>query len=312
MIDIISLEKVLVDFIKVINNKELKNFKKIIFGILNSEDIDNSPKPGIPNKIHINSNKNNTNICNYPRTKNRGPCKRRCINSIHCIYHKNKNTTKEYIDKINNFHVFPSIPDIIPCNNILKSESVPELLEYNEIDESIQYNKIIFPKLNNNVKIKNKKCLFMEDIQNTINNLDNQVNPCNSDKNNLHVYSKNTPILKKNKKKKKNNPRYIKEYNILCKFYDSKIKSKIYKYNINIRTRFLINKILNYEENKSQNKNELSDMLFSAINTISVNEILDKLNDDLKHLISYIYALADVLKTDNYNDEDFNNMKKNI
>lgn len=37
MIDIISLEKVLIDFIKVLDNKQLNCFKKNIFNILNSE-----------------------------------------------------------------------------------------------------------------------------------------------------------------------------------------------------------------------------------------------------------------------------------
>lgn len=86
MIDIISLEKVLLDFIKVLNNKQLENFKKNIFGILNFEDTKNINYTNINNNTIINNK-----VCNHPRTKNRGYCKRRCINDIYCVFHtKNK------------------------------------------------------------------------------------------------------------------------------------------------------------------------------------------------------------------------------
>lgn len=108
MIDIISLEKVLIDFIKVLDNKQLNCFKKNIFNILNSEYKNNSENT---------KQKTFYNICNHPRTKNRGSCKRRCINSIHCIYHKNKNT-EEY----NKIHVISGNPYIIPCKSALKKK----------------------------------------------------------------------------------------------------------------------------------------------------------------------------------------------
>ena len=333
MIDIISLEKVLIDFIKVLNSEQLSCFKKNIFDILNSEDINKNNHEMINPDIFQIPNKKD-NVCNYPRTKNRGPCKRRCINNIHCIYHENKNTTKEYIDKKNDFHVIPSISYNIPCKSNSENDFIPQLLEYNELEEIDQYDKIIFPKFKKyTLKYKNNKCLFIEDVTNTTNKVDNvHVIPYNPDKNilpvqieidsqniktnnpyNLNLFAlKNTEVIKNTTKKKKKKPRYIKEYNILCNFYNSQIKPKIYNYNINIRTKILINRILNYEDNKTKNKNNLSCMLFSAINTIAENENLENQKDDFKYIFSYIYALSDVLKTDNYNDEDFNEIKNKI
>jgi hypothetical protein len=52
-------------------------------------------------------------ICNYPRFKNRGLCKRKCINDTYCIYHKKTNTENKCIDNLNNFQVNPCNPDRI-------------------------------------------------------------------------------------------------------------------------------------------------------------------------------------------------------
>lgn len=295
MIDIISLEKVLIDFIKVLNNEQLNCFRKNIFNILNYEYKNNSENTK-PKTFY--------NICNHPRTKNRGPCKRRCINSIHCIYHENKNT-EEY-KKIINFHVIPDNPDIIPYKSAPKKNFRLQLLEYNNLEEMDRYDKIVFSDLTNYNK-KNKLCIFIDDPYNI------HVIPCNPNKTILPVQNedidkiyiqdnKNTEIIKKKKKKK---PRYIKEYNILCKMYKEQFKNNIYKYNINIRTKNLINRILNYEDNKIRPKSDLSYMLLSAAEKIGIIEDLDKLNDNIKYLISYIYILANVFKTDNYEDENF-------
>lgn len=179
-------------------------------------------------------------------------------------------------------------------------------MEYNNLEEIDKYDKIGFPDLNNYNK-KNKPCIFIDDPYNI------HVIPCNSNKTILPVQNsdidkiyiqgnKNTEIIKKKKKKKS---RYIKEYNILCKMYKEQFKNNIYKYNINITTKNLINRILNYEDNKIKPKSDLSYMLLSASEKIGRIEDLDKLNDNIKYLISYIYILANVFKTDNYEDENF-------
>lgn len=344
MIDIISLEKVLIGFIKLLDDKQLEKFKKNIFKTLNFKNK-NNPESGFPNK--------KDNICNHPRTKNRGPCKRRCINN-YCFYHEKKNTPKEYNDKLNNIHVISSIPDelnlsdfkiensekynkllpyeeykiiktkrrcifldnifnnfqinphdpcSIPSNNNSENRFLPQLIEYNDSSEIDQYDKNIFPNLNINVKIKNNKCIFVDDP------CDFHVIPYDSDKKILPVEIENTEINKKVKKKKKKKPRYIKEYNILCSFYEFQIKTKIYKYNICIKTKLLLNNILDYEKNKTKNKDEISNILSCSINIIGKNEDLDKSHIDIMHLISYIYTLADVIKSGNYDNKDFKEVK---
>lgn len=246
MIDIISLEKVLIDFIKLLDDKHLEKIKKNILEVLNIKN-----KNGFE---HIISNKK-YNICNYPRTKNRGPCKRRCVNDIHCIYHRKqglqkinkdkisihvnpcipcdfklsdikkeesgscfesdvkydkilpyiKNNVKKnqrkciYLDdKFNDFHVNPSVPLSNPCNN------TPKIIEYNDLNETYQYSKIIVPISNEKLK-NNKNCIFIDDPYKF------QMIP---DKKILHGKIENTEIKKK---KKKNNQKYNKSYERLCK-----------------------------------------------------------------------------------------------
>lgn len=292
MIDIISLEKVLLDLIKVINNDQLECFKIKIFEILNLKNTKNI-------------NKNN-NICNYPRSKNRGPCKRRCINSIHCIYHKKQNTPKEYINKLNDFHVSPSIPDNIPCNKY----HIPQLLEYNELDDSNQYKKI---KLDKNIKVKSNNCIFIEDIPKKIIVSDNfHVNhvipdniPCNKNK----IYSEDiiNDKLKKTTKNKKKKKRYLQEYKKLCNIYNETPKKQ--KHILNIKIKSIFNNILDYEKNKIKSKEQLTMMLKSTINNITENVKLENEDSSLNLIISYIYVLANVFEMDNYNDKDFLEIK---
>lgn len=78
-------------------NDQLECFKKKIFEILNLKNTKNIIK---------------IIICNYPRSKNRGPC--------------------------NKYHI-------------------PQLLEYNELDDSNQYKKI---KLDKNIKVKSNNYIF--------------------------------------------------------------------------------------------------------------------------------------------------------
>jgi hypothetical protein len=338
MINIISLEKILIELIKILKNKHSKQFADEIFKILNTKNI-------ILNNNTITNNVKNINICNYPRTRNRGPCKRRCIDK-YCVFHIKNNYVKK--DNPNN-HIPNKKPNELPCKLYEENESVPkydkilpyrkitdnkqntrqciymedfiydqinshkpnyipnkdvpknnfilQLLDYNDLDENDNYNEII---LSGDIKNNYNKCIYIEDIPDKPNLLV---------KNNIPDNNKNTPIIKKTKKKKS---RYIREYNILCKFYDLQIKSKINKYNICIRTKFLLNDVLNYEKNKTQNKDYLSDRLKNSLNIISKNEDLEDLHIDIMHLVSYMYTLGDAIKTDNYDNKDLLDVKECI
>lgn len=345
MIDIISLEKVLLDFIKVLNNKQLENFKKNIFGILNFEDTKNINYTNINNNTIINNK-----VCNHPRTKNRGYCKRICINDIYCVFHtKNKYDKKINPDKNkkpDDFHINPYIPDKLGIKNIkdlentpkynkifpyekyhnkknkrhciyldntfnnfqIKSDNpdniphkydpknifIPNLIDYDCLDETDQYNKIYL--FGNRDKHKIKKCIYIED------NLKNNVK---EDKK-IEI-SKKTKKAKKTKKKKK---RYTQEYKNICILYE-KIKNKInnIKYN-NIKTKELINYTFDNDQHKDKNKDLLIDIFNNLIVHIGENENLDDKNNSFNLLISYIYTLANVFETDNYLDKDFLDIKE--
>lgn len=356
MIDIISLEKVLLDFIKVLNNKQLENFKKNIFGILNFEDTKNINYTNINNNTIINNK-----VCNHPRTKNRGYCKRRCINDIYCVFHtKNKYSKKnnpgndiisynpdhisdkisciiyeelENIDKynkilphekyhvikknkrrciyldntFNHFQIKTDNPDDIPNKYDPKNNFIPNLIDYNCLDEIDQYNKMdLFGNID---KHKNKTCIYIEDILHKLNNPDNLNS---SDLKNNVSEDKNTEISKKTKKTKKKKKRYTQEYKKICTFYE-KIKMKVnnIKYD-NIKTKELINYTLDDEKNKDKNKETLIYIFNNLIIHIGENENLDDKNNSFNLLISYIYTLANVFETDNYSDKDFLNIKELI
>lgn len=298
MIDIISLEKVLIDFIIILNDQQLKNFTNKILEILN---LKNTLKINYENN-HINSNKNTTNICNYPRTKNRGLCRRKCINSVHCVYH-----TKDKIP--NNVHINPHIPCNISNKNTPKNKSNAcplelNIIEYKEIDDLNQYKKL---KIDKNIKVKYKNCIFIEDVPNQINASDNfQVIPNDPDENNLLVQSENIP-----KKKKKTKKRYIKEYKILCDFYEENFKNKLNNIHISQKGKDLINKNLDYDKNKTNTKDLLENMLYTTSHVIIQNEQIDE-HHSITLIITYMYTLANTIKNNNYENSDFLNIKELI
>jgi hypothetical protein len=78
MIDIISLEKVLIDLIKVFDGNQLEKFKKKLSDILNIDDF----KDKTFNKV----NNNKLHICNHPRTQNRGYCKKKNVKVIIVVF----------------------------------------------------------------------------------------------------------------------------------------------------------------------------------------------------------------------------------
>lgn len=283
MIDIISLENVLLDFITVLNKEELKKFQKNILGILK-----------IKNTEKINYENNNINICNYPRTKNRGLCKRRCINSIHCIYHTKNKSTK-------------TIPDILPKrysqNNkkqyVNNTNIKPERLE-------------IIHALDNNpdkIQLESNK---VDGIHSLVVNL-LQDNPSNPDNNILPVQNGNEEIPQNKKRNKKRKKRYLHEYKKLCIYFNEKFKRKIHEYSsLNIKTKCLFSQYLDYEKNKNKSKEELTSMLI-YFNNYLVNEEGEKIkNNNIYELISYLFTFVNALSTNNYENEDFLQVMKII
>lgn len=93
------------------DSNQLNNFKKNLSEILNYENTHDE---------NILKNNKINNICNHPRTKNRGLCKRKCINNVYCIYHMNNNYS---------FQVNRVIPRNNPDDITLKLYSDPEKYE---------------------------------------------------------------------------------------------------------------------------------------------------------------------------------------
>lgn len=282
MIDIISLENVLLDFITVLNKEELKKFQKNILGILK-----------IKNTEKINYENNNINICNYPRTKNRGLCKRRCINSIHCIYHTKNKSTK-------------TNPDILPKRYSQNNTNIKHDLDNFQVDQVIPDNNPDKIQLESN-KVDGIHSLEVNLLQ------DNPSNSGNPDNNILPVQNGNEEIPQNKKKNKKRKKRYLHEYKKLCIYFNEKFKRKIHKYSsLNIKTKCLFSQYLDYEKNKNKSKEELTSMLI-YFNNYLVNEEGKKIkNNNIYELISYLFTFVNALSTDNYENDDFLQVMKII
>lgn len=287
MIDIISLENVLLDFITVLNKEELKKFQKNILGILK-----------IKNTEKINYENNNINICNYPRTKNRGLCKRRCINSIHCIYHTKNKSTK-------------TNPDILPKrysqNNkkqyVNNTNIKPERLEIIHDLDNFQVDQVISDNNPDKIQLESNKVDGIHSLD--VNLL--------QDNNILPVQNGNDEIPQNKKKNKKRKKRYLHEYKKLCIYFNEKFKRKIHEYSsLNIKTKCLFSQYLDYEKNKNKSKEELTSMLI-YFNNYLINEEGEKIkNNNIYELISYLFTLVNALSTDNYENEDFLQVMKII
>lgn len=191
MIQINYTEKLLLELFDSLNGKLSDSFKNQILNILKNNS-------SLPNE-NINNQKNNsTNICNHVKSRNRGLCKRRCINSVYCIYHQKINPNKNNINEItsnlpvNTSNCHPSYnkddnkkqnlnkndpnKQEIVNNNIFDEninseyEFIPQLLDCSFLNDTVvdKYEKII---INKETKIKQNKCIYVENYSNNYTSL---------------------------------------------------------------------------------------------------------------------------------------------
>lgn len=331
MIDINSLEKVLIDFVKLLNCDQLEKFQKNLLKIIKVK----------------NTEKTKNNICNYPRSKNRGLCKRRCFNSIHCIYHTKTNPDdhddlpKRYLQNVNPeklkiIHEPDNIPgeiqleskqvdDILLQDNIpigllidnnslnkdLSEHNTPERLLFDDIpSKSLVPDKNILPGYNKKIPESNEVETVNDNIPKRLLNINFPDESSIPGENILPVQNRNEEIPKKKKKKTK---RYIQEYKKLCIYYKENYEIKIDTDDtFYITTKLLFKDNLDYEKNKNKSKDEITKML------ISFNKHLIGVEDEYlktekySELISYLFTIVTAFVKDNYNDEQFLKTKKII